>query len=189
MLQIYLPRSLQVKLFENWSAFDEAIGKNTVRPLWLSGQLPAFCIILWKQDDMMITFSALTLLVWCKKLSDELLVRLFVCSEVQMIYTWSSWCHCHPIISCLVKLWNGLTFLVPAYPGCPEKDAIKWVSVLWTQAKHTNPKQTMSLITLFIQRSFASNTCLTLLSECCQTTHFWCYHGFSASVFSLCQHI
>ena len=32
-----------------------------------------------------------------------------------------------PIISCFVKIQNGSAFLVPDYPGCPEKDAIKWV--------------------------------------------------------------
>ena len=31
-------------------------------------------------------------------------------SEVQMICTWSSWCHCHPIISCCSKIQNGLPF-------------------------------------------------------------------------------
>jgi len=41
---------------------------------------------------------------------------------------WSSWCHCHPIISCFIKIQNGLTFLVPVYPGCPGKEVIKWVS-------------------------------------------------------------
>ena len=31
-----------------------------------------------------------------------------------MICTWSSWCHCHchPIISCFIKIHNGFTFLV-----------------------------------------------------------------------------
>jgi len=42
------------------------------------------------------------------KLSDEVLAWLSVCSEVQMICIWSSWCHCHPIISCFVKIQNGL---------------------------------------------------------------------------------
>ena len=32
-------------------------------------------------------------------LSGEVLAWLSVCSEVQMICIWSSWCHCHPIIS------------------------------------------------------------------------------------------
>jgi len=29
--------------------------------------------------------------------------------------------HCHRIISGFIKIHNGLTFLVPAYPGCPGK--------------------------------------------------------------------
>ena len=37
------------------------------------------------------SFNALTLLVWW-----------------QMICIWSSWCHCHPIISCFSKIENGL---------------------------------------------------------------------------------
>jgi len=56
-----------------------------------------------------------------KKFSDEMLAWLSVCSVVQMICIWSSWCHCHPIISCFVKIQIGLTFLVPSYQGCPEK--------------------------------------------------------------------
>ena len=65
------------------------------------------------------TFSALTLLVGrqeghpaCKKLSGEVLAWLSVCSEVQMICIWSSWCHCHcqPIICCSSKIHNGLPF-------------------------------------------------------------------------------
>jgi len=44
-----------------------------------------------------------------------------------MNYIWSSWCHCHPIISCFIKIQNGLTFMVPAYTGCPGKRG--WVYV------------------------------------------------------------
>jgi len=62
-----------------------------------------------------------------KNLSDEVLVRLSVWSEVQMICIWFSWCHCHPIISCFIKISNGSAFLVPAYPGWPGKEAVKWV--------------------------------------------------------------
>jgi len=50
---------------------------------------------------------------------------LSVWNEVQMICIWFCWCHCHPIISCSSKIQIGLTFLVPAYPGCPGKKAIK----------------------------------------------------------------
>jgi len=35
-----------------------------------------------------------------KKLSGEVLAWLSVWSEVQMICILSSWCHCHPVISC-----------------------------------------------------------------------------------------
>jgi len=80
--------------------------------------------------------SALTVLVGHqeeylagKKLSDDVLAWLSLCSEVKMICIRSSWCHCHPIISCFIKIQIGLTFLVPAYSGCPGKEAIKWVSV------------------------------------------------------------
>jgi len=40
----------------------------------------------------------------------EVLAWLSVWSKVQMICKWSSWCHCHPIISCSTKIQNGLPF-------------------------------------------------------------------------------
>jgi len=43
-------------------------------------------------------------------LSDVVLAWLSVWSEVQMICIWSSWCHCHPIISCFIRIQNGLPF-------------------------------------------------------------------------------
>jgi len=46
----------------------------------------------------------------CKKLSGEVLVWLSVWSDEQTICIWSSWCHCHPIISCCSKIQNGLPF-------------------------------------------------------------------------------
>jgi len=55
---------------------------------------------------LLFAFSALTLLVnlvgrqeehsACKNLSDELLVWLFIWNEAQIVYKWSSWCHCIP---------------------------------------------------------------------------------------------
>jgi len=50
---------------------------------------------------------------------------LFIGTKLQMICIWSSWCHCQPVISCFIKIQNGLTFLVPAYSGCPGKQASK----------------------------------------------------------------
>ena len=33
----------------------------------------------------------------------------------------------NPIISCLIYIQTGFTFLVAAYPGCPGKEAVKRV--------------------------------------------------------------
>jgi len=58
---------------------------------------------------------------------DEVLVWLSVWSKVQVICIWSSCCHCHLIISYyFIKIQNGLTFLVLAYPGCAGKGAVEW---------------------------------------------------------------
>jgi len=65
----------------------------------------------------LFAFSALTLLIgWqegysaCKNLSGDVLAWLSVWTKVQMICIWSSWCHCHPIISCSCHIQNGLPF-------------------------------------------------------------------------------
>ena len=49
--------------------------------------------------------------IWpVKKLSGDILAWLSVWSEVQIICICTSWCHCHPIISCYRKIRNGLPF-------------------------------------------------------------------------------
>jgi len=82
-------------------------------------------------SNVHVAFSALTLLAGrqeehptCRKLSDEVLAWISVCSQVQIICIWSSWCHCHPIISCFIKITNGLTFLVPLNQTVLEKTAL-----------------------------------------------------------------
>jgi len=40
----------------------------------------------------------------------EVLAWLSVWNKVQMICIWSSWWHCHPVISCSSKIQNGLCF-------------------------------------------------------------------------------
>jgi len=84
--------------------------------LFLSSQSVKIC-----STSSYIAFSALTLLFGrqeehpaCKKLSDKVLAWLSVWSEVQIISVWSNWCHCHPVISCFIKIQIGLIFLVPA---------------------------------------------------------------------------
>jgi len=44
---------------------------------------------------------------------------------------WSSWCYCHPVICRFIKIQIGSTFLLPAYPDCPGKEAVKPVSCLF----------------------------------------------------------
>ena len=44
---------------------------------------------------------------------------------------WSSWCLCHPTISCSSKIQNSLTVTL-AYPGCPEKGRKRSVDVTQT---------------------------------------------------------
>ena len=46
-----------------------------------------------------------------------------------LICTWFSWCHCHAIISCFIKSRIAFTFVVPAYPDCPGKEAVKQMFV------------------------------------------------------------
>ena len=38
-------------------------------------------------------------------------------ASLKTICIWSSWCHCHPSISCFTKIQISLAFLVPTYPG------------------------------------------------------------------------
>ena len=53
---------------------------------------------------------------WCGYLS-----RLFAYGAVMPLPVQN------PIISCLIYTQTGFTFLVPTYPGCPGKEAIKRV--------------------------------------------------------------
>jgi len=78
-------------------------------------------------------FSALTLLVGrqeghpaCKKQSGGVLAWLSVWSEVP---DWHI-AQLMPLpltVSCSSKIQIDFTFLVPAYPGCPGKEAVKWL--------------------------------------------------------------
>jgi len=80
-------------------------------------------------------FSALTLLVVrqeehsaCKNLSD-VLVGLTVWSEYRLFAGGpaDATASPNPIISWHIYIQTGFTFLAPSYPGCPGKEAIKWV--------------------------------------------------------------
>jgi len=54
---------------------------------------------------------------------------LSICSKLQIIGIWSSWFHCHPMISCFIEIQNGSAFLVLAYTSCPGKETIKQLCV------------------------------------------------------------
>ena len=78
-------------------------------------------------------FSALTLLVGrqeghpaCKK-TEWWGAGMVICLE------WGADLHMAQLmplpltVSCSSKIQIGFTFLVPAYPGCPGKEAVKWL--------------------------------------------------------------
>jgi len=79
---------------------------------------------------------ALTLLVGhherassLQKLSDGVLTWLSVCSKVQIVCIWSinATASQDAIISCLIQIQTGFSFLLLAYPCCPGKEVVKWV--------------------------------------------------------------
>jgi len=97
----------------------------TIQPLaegiWLTSNVficsSVTCGIRDLPPVLWLPYNALTLLfghqegrLACKKLSVGVLAWLSVWSEVQMICIWSSWCHCHPIMSCSSKIQIGLPF-------------------------------------------------------------------------------
>jgi len=67
--------------------------------------------------------------------------------QMQMIYIWSSWCYCHPVISWLIKIPSGFTFLVLVCPGCSGKKAIKWM--LLFSAQQCTQKWKMTIINIY----------------------------------------
>jgi len=83
--------------------------------------------------DDEIAFTALTLLVArqeehpaCKKLSDEVLCGYLSGARCRLHMVQRMPLHSQtpsPLASCLIKIQTVFTFLVPAYPGCPRKEA------------------------------------------------------------------
>jgi len=75
----------------------------------------------------------------CKKLSDGVLAWLSVWSVAQMICVWSSWCHCHPIISCFSEIQNGLPSWCWLTQVVLEKKAVKHMYVyVWPSCPKYN---------------------------------------------------
>jgi len=76
-------------------------------------------------------------------MSDQVLTLtwLSVWSKEQMICIWSIWCHCHPIVSCFIKIQIGLTFLMPSLARFSWKRRCwtgvclsVWCWVMWNRA-------------------------------------------------------
>jgi len=67
-------------------------------------------------------------LVWLSANDSDLVHMQMTCfSRAWCIL--SSWCHWHSVVLWLIEIQNDFTFLVPFYPGCPGKEAIKLVFV------------------------------------------------------------
>ena len=82
-------------------------------------------------------FSALTLLVGrqeghpaCKKLSGGAPAWLS-CLERGADLHMAQLMPLPLTVSCFCKILVGFTFLVPAHPGSPGKEAVKWLLVVW----------------------------------------------------------
>jgi len=65
---------------------------------------------------------------------------------LEQCFAYPRWCQCHFIISHFIKIQNGLTFLVTAYPGCPGKEAAKWLFGVCYMCVHV--KQLLHQITV-----------------------------------------
>jgi len=96
----------------------------TTAPFWLRMASDwVFCATLYMQINnlfriQIFSFTALTLLVGhqeeypaCKKMNDKMLAWLSAWSKMHVICIWSSWWHCHPIISCFIKIQNGFYYM------------------------------------------------------------------------------
>jgi len=106
---------------------QETTQSHMAKSRWVWSETVEYQSFIWVK----FAFSTLSLLVGRQEerpTCTKWVMRLSVQSEVQLICIWSSWCHWRPIISCFIKIQIGLTFLVPAYPGCLGKEAIKWMS-------------------------------------------------------------
>ena len=116
----------------------------------------------------MVAFSALTLLAGRqeehlarKKLSDGILAWLSVWSVVQMICIWSSWCQCHPIISCFSKIQNGLPFWCRLTQVVLEKRLLNVCVCVWC---------VIANISVIMNSMLTNNSLLDLIElfECCE---------------------
>jgi len=66
-------------------------------------------------------------------------------------------------VSCSSKIQIGFTFLVPAYPGCPGKEAVKWLLLLLLPA--IMPRRTL-VTKEYLNAHFFLSSYLSMRYEC-----------------------
>jgi len=111
----------------------------------------------------LIGFSALILLVGCQEEHTACKVmrclhgylsaarcKLFACGPADTVAT-----------TCFVKIQNGLTSLVPAYPDHPGKEAVKWVSICWLELLLSSCSAEMSVSARMWYRAARHSRCKT----------------------------
>jgi len=74
--------------------------------------------------ELIKTPFALTLLAGRQEEHSVCENKWSVVADVHMICIWSSWCHCHFVISCRFKIQSRFAFQLPAYQDRPGKDAV-----------------------------------------------------------------
>jgi len=99
-----------VTSYQKWSSSDQTCFQV------IRGRLPSVLWCCW----MGIRKSIRAMMCWCGYLMERCADCLHM---VQLIPLPSP----NPIISCLIYIQTGFTFLVLAYPICPGKEAIKWM--------------------------------------------------------------
>jgi len=53
-------------------------------------------------------------------------------------------------VSCSSKIQIGFTFLVPAYPDCPGKEAVKWLYASWCILRQSGGSYLLSDTILYL---------------------------------------
>ena len=102
-------------------------------------------------------------------------------------------------VSCSSKIQIGFTFLVPAYPGCPRKEAVKWLLLLLLLlcllAEYLTLSTDRELISwLWVNSDESKTSCETKPESCdeildsCRTQDDSCKHKNTGNVVSeLCS--
>jgi len=83
-------------------------------------------------------------------------------------------------VSCSSKIQIGFTFLVPAYPGCPGKEAVKWLLVIIFSCKRFHFFQYSVVVDCKLWTATVSFTLVTVSSLVVMALQ-WCKKGVGNS--------